>query len=299
MKKSISLLVFFLAFSMLNAQPFKKMDAYKDYLLKNANTIDKIEGIWEISKTLDTSNKENGSKYKSSPYLVAIIKMGFKKYKTFAVNERRGTIEEDTDSSSVYWFKSKSRKGKYFIINCSTCDNSYEDMAYMNASGELHFSEKSKQIENYLAQKDNSASNVFVGKSNVVEALQGKVSGVQVTNSGAQVGSGSSVVIRGYNSLIGNNQPLYIVDGVPIDNTSDVGPSNLNGYPSANRAIDINADNIESVTVLKGGAATALYGIQASNGAIVITTKQGKRNSGFNYSVASWNYFSIKARKVF
>ncbi len=146
---------------------------------------------------------------------------------------------------------------------------------------------RDKKAIGYSAQTVNAESLSSGGKSNLVDDLQGKVSGVQITNTGGQAGGGSTVVIRGYNSLTGNNQPLYVVDGVPIDNTTDGGTSSQYGYPSPNRAIDINPDDIENVTVLKGGAATALYGIQAANGAIIINTKMGKAGKAaidFSYS---------------
>jgi TonB-linked SusC/RagA family outer membrane protein len=146
---------------------------------------------------------------------------------------------------------------------------------------------RDKKAISYSAQTVNAESLASGGKSNLVDDLQGKVSGVQITNTGGQAGGGSTVVIRGYNSLTGNNQPLYVVDGVPIDNTTEGGTSSQYNYPSANRAIDINPDDIENVTVLKGGAATALYGIQAANGAIIINTKMGKAGKAaidFSYS---------------
>jgi TonB-linked SusC/RagA family outer membrane protein len=110
-------------------------------------------------------------------------------------------------------------------------------------------------------------------ETNVVNTLAGKVSGVQITNAGPQGGS-SRVVIRGANSLTGNNQPLFVVDGVPIDNS---GPR-LYGYGGrdyGNAAQDIDPANIESLTVLKGPNAAALYGTRAANGAIIITTRSG------------------------
>ena len=146
---------------------------------------------------------------------------------------------------------------------------------------------RDKKAISYSAQTVNADAIASSGKSNLVDGLQGKVSGVQITNTGGQAGGGSTVVIRGYNSLTGNNQPLYVVDGVPIDNTTEGGTSSQYNYPSANRAIDINPDDIENVTVLKGGAATALYGIQAANGAIIINTKMGKIGKAaidFSYS---------------
>ena len=161
---------------------------------------------------------------------------------------------------------------------------------------------RDKKAIGYSAQTVNAESLAASGKTNVVDGLQGKVSGVQITATGGQAGGGSTIVIRGYNSLTGNNQPLYVVDGVPIDNTTDGGTSNQYNYPSANRAIDINPDDIDNVTVLKGGAATALYGIQAANGAILINTKMGKVGKAaidFNYSnsAATANKFQATTKQ--
>jgi len=115
-------------------------------------------------------------------------------------------------------------------------------------------------------------------ETNVVNSLSGKVAGVTVTNAGPQGGS-ARVVIRGANSIAGNNQPLFIVDGVPISNASPSYGANrgFGGVDYGNAAGDINPDLIESVTVLKGPNAAALYGSRAANGAIVITTKRGRQ----------------------
>ncbi|SFM96782.1 TonB-linked outer membrane protein, SusC/RagA family [Chitinophaga sp. YR627] len=136
---------------------------------------------------------------------------------------------------------------------------------------------KEKRALGYTIQQvDNKDLNVN-HQPNVVNALQGKVAGVQISSSGGGPGQGSRIIIRGINSISGdrNNQPLFIVDGVEIDNnTYTTGGAETRGM--SNRAADINPDDIESVSVLRGGAATALYGIRAANGAIVITTKSGK-----------------------
>ena len=110
--------------------------------------------------------------------------------------------------------------------------------------------------------------------ADVVNSLQGKVAGVQVISSGGTAGASSYITIRGAHSLTGNNQPLFVIDGVPSisggGGTTDVG-----GVASSGRSIEFNPDDMETMTVLKGGAATALYGLQAANGAIIITTKKG------------------------
>ncbi len=127
---------------------------------------------------------------------------------------------------------------------------------------------------------------------NVVGALQGKVSGVNITSLSGAPGSAQRIVIRGGTSLTRNNQALFVIDGVPMDNSNfrpqdpndpDRVSDDLNNQVDyGNRANDINPDDIESISVLKGPAAAALYGSRASNGAIMITTKSGKRKTGGN-----------------
>jgi len=125
------------------------------------------------------------------------------------------------------------------------------------------------------------------GETNVVEALSSKFSGVLVTGTSGTPGSSSKIVIRGPSTFTNENQPLIVVDGVPIDNSTNATvagdyPFNpfLQGANQSNRAIDINPDDIESINVLKGPAASALYGAKAGSGVIVITTKRGKSKGG-------------------
>lgn len=131
------------------------------------------------------------------------------------------------------------------------------------------------------------------GAVNPVNSLGVKVAGVQVTNSSGAAGSSSFITIRGMSSITGNNQPLFIVDGIPIDNSQLNTEGGTAGVAYSNRAIDLNPSDIESMNVLKGGAATALYGIRAANGVVIITTKKGgatagkKLNIEFNSSVST------------
>nr|WP_321452133.1 SusC/RagA family TonB-linked outer membrane protein [uncultured Carboxylicivirga sp.] len=119
------------------------------------------------------------------------------------------------------------------------------------------------------------------GNSDLAGALQGKVAGINITPSSGMPGASSNINIRGARSFTGNNSPLYIVDGMPISSTSPYSTGNsVTGSDIANRALDINPADIESINILKGQAAAALYGMRASNGAIVITTKSGKGNKG-------------------
>ena len=126
------------------------------------------------------------------------------------------------------------------------------------------------------------------GESNIVSGISAKVSGVQVTNSSGAAGAASYIKIRGNATFTSNdNQPLMVVDGVPIDN-SQIGTEDLRaGVAYSNRAIDINPDDIESISVLKGGAAAALYGTRGANGVILITTKKGGYGQDFQVSVSS------------
>ncbi len=135
---------------------------------------------------------------------------------------------------------------------------------------------------------------------NLVNSIGGKVAGVQVNSSSGVAGGSSFITIRGMASLTGNNQPLFVVDGVPIDNSMnasgnpDDGRNNLtNGVAYSNRAIDLNPDDIESMSVLKGGAATALYGLRAANGVVLVTTKSGKKTDGRSVDVTFSSSVSI------
>lgn len=126
--------------------------------------------------------------------------------------------------------------------------------------------------------------------NNVISSLQGKVAGVQVTNSSNPFGS-ARIIVRGASSILGQNQPLIIVDGIPIDNSavsnSGYGTGEFGGYDVGNAAADISADNIASVTVLKGPNAAALYGSRAANGAIVYTTKNGRGAPSTGFGVTA------------
>jgi len=157
---------------------------------------------------------------------------------------------------------------------------------------------KQKKSLGYAVQdvKGDAINNAQTG--NVLSAMTGKMAGVNITSSAGVAGAASFITIRGQNSITGNNQPLFVVDGIPIDNSMDYsgnpddGVNNLtNGVNYSNRAIDINPDDVETVSVLKGGAATALYGMKAGNGVVLITTKKGsntggKTNVSFSTSIA-------------
>ncbi|ARS36385.1 SusC/RagA family TonB-linked outer membrane protein [Pontibacter actiniarum] len=129
----------------------------------------------------------------------------------------------------------------------------------------------------YATQQINEQSITQGRERSVVNSLQGKVAGVNIQSQGGGPGSSSRVVIRGAKSISQSNQALFVIDGIPVDNSSSGTGDNLNaGVDVGNRANDINPDDIESINILKGPAAAALYGARAANGVIMITTKSGR-----------------------
>jgi len=129
-----------------------------------------------------------------------------------------------------------------------------------------------------------------VAQENVLNSLAGRVSGVQISSTGASAGSSVSIVIRGATSLAGDNQPLFVVDGVPINNqlkgnSIEIGSRNVVDY--GNAISDLNTQDIESVSILKGPSAAALYGSRAGNGVVLITTKTGKRGKDVSVNFSS------------
>ncbi len=131
------------------------------------------------------------------------------------------------------------------------------------------------------------------GESNIIEALAAKAPGVEVVGSGGTPGASTKITLRGPTDFSGTNQPIIVIDGVIMDNSTNTATPgdaafnlNLQGVSESNRALDINPDDIESVSILKGPAAAALYGSSAANGAIVYTTKRG-RGKEFGASFSS------------
>lgn len=136
---------------------------------------------------------------------------------------------------------------------------------------------KEKRALNYATQEVKSDKLTQAGNSNLATALQGKVSGVEVTPSSGMPGASAKITIRGSRSFTGDNTPLYVVDGLPIASTSDMSTGNsVSGSDYSSRGVDIDPNDIESINILKGQAASALYGMRASNGVVIITTKKGK-----------------------
>ncbi|MEJ7739436.1 MAG: SusC/RagA family TonB-linked outer membrane protein [Chitinophagaceae bacterium] len=128
-----------------------------------------------------------------------------------------------------------------------------------------------------------------------LRALTGKVAGVNIQSSGGAAGGATNINIRGNSSLGNNNQPLFVVDGVPFDNSSfGSTDGTVGGQTTTNRAFDLDPNNIQSMTVLKGAAASALYGSRAANGAIIITTKAGNKKSRKGLEISYSSSYSIE-----
>ncbi len=181
--------------------------------------------------------------------------------------------------------------GSGSIVNVSLMSDLVElDRVLVTALGVR----KEEKALGYSAQSVGGDEVAGSGEINAIQGLAGKAAGIQVVGSGGVPGASSKILIRGNSSFQRDNQPLIIVDGVPISNETEFSvagdfPFNagLSGVNQSNRAIDINPEDIESVTVLKGPVAAAQYGTRAANGAIIYTTKKGKmtRGKGINAEV--------------
>ena len=147
---------------------------------------------------------------------------------------------------------------------------------------------KAKRTVGFATQELSKRDLIEARDVNVANYLTGKIAGVQVSLSAGGVGGSSKVLIRGVSSLTGENQPLYIVDGIPLDNTKyGEGQIYTSGRDFGDGIGNINPQDIESLNVLKGPNATALYGSRGSNGVILITTKSGKGGKGIAVEVNS------------
>lgn len=157
----------------------------------------------------------------------------------------------------------------------------------------LGITRKEKSL-GYSVGKVSGENLTRVVQENAINSLAGKVTGVQISSTGG-TGSSVSMIIRGATSLSNDNQPLFVVDGVPIVNTLN----NISGFGSDNRVdygnaiSDLNSDDIESVSVLKGPSAAALYGSRAGNGVVLITTKSGQKNRGMKVNFSTNNVFDM------
>lgn len=156
--------------------------------------------------------------------------------------------------------------------------------------------EREEKSLTYAVQDVSGDALTQARETNVVNSLQGQVAGIQITNSSGAPGSSSRVVLRGASTISGSNSPLFVVDGVPIDNTNYGDAFESGGSDMPNGAADINPDDVATISVLKGPVAAALYGNRGANGVILITTKSGKGSKGFGVSVNHSTTFDTPLR---
>ncbi|MGK2864235.1 MAG: SusC/RagA family TonB-linked outer membrane protein [Chitinophagaceae bacterium] len=154
---------------------------------------------------------------------------------------------------------------------------------------------RDKKLLGYSTPTIKAEDLTAVRNSNISNSLVGKVAGVRTQGSGGSF-TGSSILIRGYTSVTGSSAPLYVVDGLPIDNSGG-GTTLQTGATSSNRVVDINPDDIESMTILKGAAATSSYGSRGAGGVILITTKKGSKKSKNAIELVS-SYSTITANRL-
>lgn len=146
----------------------------------------------------------------------------------------------------------------------------------------------------YATQTIKNEALVDKGEGSLLNALQGKLAGADITGSSGAPGASTSIVLRGITSFTGSQSPLFVVDGVPISDNTDESTLGIYSGQSSNRSIDLNVNNIESINVLQGPAAAALYGSRAAHGAIMITTKKGSGKKGVLDIVFSSSYSQQK-----
>lgn len=163
---------------------------------------------------------------------------------------------------------------------------------------------REKKMLGYAVQEIKSEDLNTTGDPSVTSALQGKVAGVQMNTANTGLGGSTKITIRGNSSLTDNNQPLWIVDGVPFTDNQSSDASAYDGYDRGGTSFDINPDDIESISVLKGPNAAALYGSRAGNGVILVTTKKGAKRDGLgiNYNANfTWSQVAgtIKMQKKY
>ncbi|CAM1341930.1 SusC/RagA family TonB-linked outer membrane protein [Tenacibaculum aestuarii] len=160
-------------------------------------------------------------------------------------------------------------------INVSMVSDNVLDEVVVTALG----IKREEKALGYSTQSVDSKNLTTVRDANIVNSLSGKIAGVNVTSSSGAVGAESRIVIRGISTISGSAQPLVVVDGIVMDNSAYGNSGSGGGNSTPNGLADLNQDDIESINVLKGGAATSLYGMRGANGVLVVTTKSGNKKS--------------------
>ena len=220
----------------------------------------------------------------------------------------RGTITDldgnytiSVPADAVLSFSSVGFKGVNIDVNGRTVinvhldpDAEFLDEVVVTALG----ISRSEKTLGYSATTVKSDEIVAARTTNAMSALAGKVAGVQIQNTSTDPGAASGVIIRGFSSVAGSNQPLYVVDGVPLSN-STLSSASGDKSTAISGIANIPAESIESMTVLKGAAATALYGSRAANGVVIVTTKSGRKGESRNFSIEYSGGLQLRQVSVF
>lgn len=216
--------------------------------------------------------------------------------KTGTQTDFDGKYSIKASSSQVLIFSYIGMKTQEVVASSSTVNVKLQDTS-VQLEGVVVTAfgiKKQKRSLGYATSNVGAKELTEVTNVNVFESLSGKVAGVDIT-APAQVGASSKVIIRGFNSL-SNSSPLYVVDGTPINNSSNGGTSATRSFDAGNGVSDLDPNNIESMSILKGAAASALYGSRAANGVILITTKSAKNKAKVSVELLHSTDFSEVAR---
>jgi len=221
---------------------------------------------------------------------------------TGTISDYDGNYSLNVPSGATLVFSYTGYTSKEFIVGNSGSINVTlsEDNALLNEVVVTAFGiSRAQKALGYSTEKVDATKLQQKSEPDVLRALQNKVPGVNIVGSNGIAGSATKINIRGTNTFFGNSQPLFVVDGIPYDNSeysnADGGRLSDGSGAFSSRAADIDPNNIESMTVLKGGAAAALYGTRASNGVILITTKTGTNKKGSKaFEVSYGSSFSVE-----
>ena len=239
-------------------------------------------------KAPDSKRKITGKVLDEAQQPMIGVTVAVKGSTTRAVTDIDGNYQLQTSETapvlqfSYLGYKTKEVKasGKDAITTTMDVDSKALDEVVVTALG----IKRDKKMLGYSVQDIKSDALNTTGDPSVVGALSGKVAGLQMNTASTGLGGSTKITIRGNSSLTDNNQPLWIVDGVPFSDNNTSNASAYGGYDRGGTSLDINPDDIESISVLKGPNAAALYGSRAGNGVILVTTKKGANKSGFGVS---------------
>jgi len=239
-------------------------------------------------KATDSKRKITGKVLDEAQQPMIGVTVAVKGSTTRAVTDIDGNYQLQTSETapvlqfSYLGYKTKEVKasGKDAITTTMDVDSKALDEVVVTALG----IKRDKKMLGYSVQDIKSDALNTTGDPSVVGALSGKVAVLQMNTASTGLGGSTKITIRGNSSLTDNNQPLWIVDGVPFSDNNTSNASAYGGYDRGGTSLDINPDDIESISVLKGPNAAALYGSRAGNGVILVTTKKGANKSGFGVS---------------